>query len=132
MPVLMSVTLGFAGLLGTQIYHLRNQVSSHQVAVAFAIGGLVMLPPLSLPPLSQWIGWLAATLVVVLFAFRPHIFPAQLWTLRFGFRYASLAMALIAIGILFSKVSLPAYFLCALAALAGALSWFKSITTPTN
>jgi hypothetical protein len=131
LPVLMSFTLGFAGLLGTHIYHLRNRVNSHQVAVAFAIGGLVMLPPLSLPPLSQWIGWLAATLVVVLFALRPHILPPLLWTLRFGFRYASLAMILIAIGILCSKIAPPLYLLSVLALLAGGLSWFRSKSLPT-
>ena len=100
------------------------------MAVAVAIDGLVMLPPLSLPPLSQWIGWLAATLVVVLFALRPHIFPPHLWTLRFGFRYASLAMVLIAVGVLSLQIAPPLYLLSVLAVLAGALSWFRSTTLP--
>ncbi|MGD8456721.1 MAG: hypothetical protein PVF83_10075 [Anaerolineales bacterium] len=50
---------------------LSSPVNNRQVAVAFIVGVLVMLPPLSMPHLSQWIGWLAATLVVL----RSHTFP---------------------------------------------------------
>ena len=128
-PALLSVNLGFAGLLGSQIYRLRSQANSRQVAVALAISGLVMLPPLSLPPIPQSIGWLAATLVVVLFALRPNILPHQLWTLRFGFRYSCLAMILVAVWGLSVGFESPAFILGSFALLAAVLSWFRSRVT---
>ena len=126
LTILLLITLGFAGLVGNYIYHLRSSVNSHQVASAFAIYGLVLLPPLSLPPISQWISWLVATLVVVIFAVRPIILPQQLWTIKFAFRYTSLVMVFIAIWSLAGGYSHPVIILGGFAALAALLSYLRS------
>ena len=126
LTILLLITIGFAGLVGNYIYHLRSSVNSHQVASAIGIYGLILLPSLSLPPVSQWISWLVATLVVVIFAIRPTIFPHQLWTIKFAFRYTSLVMVLIAIWSLTEGYSHPVIILGGLAALAALLSYFRS------
>jgi hypothetical protein len=126
LPAFLAINLGFAGLLGTLIYYIRSQANSRQVAAAIALGGLVMLPPLSLPPLSQWFSWFAAILVVVLFALRPAFFPPQVWTLRFAYRYTALTMALVALWGFSTGLIPPLYVLGVLALLAGALAWHRS------
>ena len=129
LPAFLAINLGFAGLLGTLIYSLRSQANTRQVAAAIALGGLVMLPPLSLPPLSQWLSWLAAILVVVLFALRPAFIPSQIWTLRFAYRYIAITMALVALWGFSSGLIPPVYVLGVLALFAGALAWHRSHLT---
>lgn len=131
LPVLFIINLGFAGLLGTQIYHLRAKgedrlAAAQNLLLALALGGLVWLPQFSLPNLAQWFGWLAAVLVVGLFAARPKPLPRQLWTLRFAFRYAALAMLLVALWGLLPAITAPLILLSPAAVCAGALAWLRS------
>ena len=128
-PAYLAVQLGFAGVLGAQIYHLRAEINSRQVAAAFALVGLVVLPPLSMPAFIQWLGWLAATLVVVLFAIRPHFLPDQIWTLQFALRYAAFAMLVIAIWGIIGNLSSPLIILGLCASLAAVLAWNRGTTT---
>ena len=131
-PTFLAVLLGFAGVLGTQLYYLRAKLNSRQVAAALALSGLVMLPPLSLPILPQWIGWFAAFLVVVLFTLRPIILPSELWSLRFALGYNSLTMVLVALwGIASGFSSRPWIYLGGFAILAAFLSWHRRQNIPT-
>lgn len=148
-PTIILISLGFAGLLGEQIRQLhahlnQNRVqrlsferleaqlrsNKHQLAAALALVGLVMLPPLSLPPVSQWIGWAAAGLVILLFSFRPKGLPAGLFTCRFAWRYAAFTMLLAALWSFLSGPDLPYIILSLIALLTALLSWRRSQTSP--
>lgn len=138
LPTLLIIDLGFAGLLGTHLYYLRAHAAhrrsaarsfphrARSIALALLLGGFVLLPPLSFPPLPQWLGWLAALLVVALFAFRPKPLPARLWTLSFAFRYAALTMLLVALWGLLSGFTSPQALFTLAALLAAALAWHRS------
>jgi hypothetical protein len=117
------ISLGFAGLLGEQIRQLRSRISRHQLAAALALFGLALLPPLSLPPVIQWIGWVTASLVIVLFALQPKVLPACLFTRSFAWRYASFAMLLAALWNILAGPGLPNLALSLLALFASLLCW---------
>lgn len=125
-PTIIVISLGFAGLLGEQIRQLRSQLNTDQLAAALALVGLVLLPPLSLPPVTQWIGWAAAGLVIILFALRPPILPEYIYTNRFAWRYASFAMVLAALWNLLAGPSFPRPVLTLTAVLASLLAWRRS------
>jgi hypothetical protein len=127
LPTLFAIQLGFSGVLGAQLYHLRSQFNSRQVAAAIAVGVPVMLSPLSMPALLQWLGWLAAILVVVLFALRPNHRFAPILTWRFAWRYAALVMALVALWSLFNGITSPLFILSGFAILAGGMAWHRSL-----
>lgn len=125
-PTIIFISLGFAGLLGDQIRQLRSHLTRHQVAAVLALLGLVWLPPLSLPPFQQWLGWAAATVVIVLFAARPNILPAEIFSCRFAWRYTSIAMLLAAVWDLLAGPALPYHFLSLCALVAAFLAWKRS------
>jgi hypothetical protein len=127
-PTIIFISLGFAGLLGDQIHQLRSHLNRHQVVAVLALIGLVWLPPLSLPPVPQWLGWAAATLVIILFALRPNILPSQIFTHQFAWRYASLSMLLAAIWDLLAGPALPYHFLSLFALFAAFLTWKRSLS----
>jgi hypothetical protein len=130
-PAIIVISLGFAGLLGEQIRQLRSQLTKHQLAAAIALVGLVLLPPLSLPPVPQWFGWAAAILVIALFALQPKSLPQIIFSPKFAWRYASFAMLLAALWYLLAGPYLP-YLLVGLAALFASLfSWKRSQTALT-
>ena len=130
-PTILLISLGFAGLLGELIRRLRSRLNTSQLAAAIALIGLVLLPPLSLPPVTQWLGWAAAALVIFLFAFRPQILPAKIFSEQFAWKYASIAMFLAAIWNLVTGPSFPFIPISISAALAAFLSWKRS-QEPTN
>ena len=129
-PTIIFISLGFAGLLGEIIRRLRSRLNTAQLAAAFALIGLVLLPPLSLPPVTQWLGWAAAIMVILLFAFRPQILPAKIFSEQFAWQYASIAMFLAAIWNLATGPSFPFIPISVSAALAAFLSWKRSQESP--
>ncbi|MEN8240982.1 MAG: hypothetical protein ABFS17_03590 [Chloroflexota bacterium] len=129
-PTIIFISLGFAGLLGELIRQLRSRINKFQLAAALALIGLVLLPPLSLPPVTQWFGWAAAGLVILLFAYRPQIFPAKIFSEQFAWQYASFAMFLAAIWNLVTGPSFPFIPISISAALAAFLSWKRSQEPP--
>jgi hypothetical protein len=125
-PTIIIISLGFAGLLGEQIRQLRSHLTKRQLAAALALVGLVMLPPLSLPPVIQWLGWAAASLVIALFTFQPKVLPESIFSRRFAWQYACFAMLLAALWNLLAGPGLP-YLIIFLAAIyAALLSWKRS------
>ena len=127
LPTLLAIQLGFSGVLGAQLFRLRSEFNSRQVAAAIAVGVPVMLSPLSMPALLQWLGWLAAILVVVFFALRPDHRFAGVWSWRFAWRYAALVMALVTLWSLSKGVSSPLFVLSGFAVLAGGMAWHRSL-----
>jgi hypothetical protein len=125
-PTIIFISLGFAGLLGELIRQLRSRLNKSQLAAAVALIGLVLLPPLSLPPVTQWIGWTAACLVIFSFAFRPQILPAKFFSPSFAWRYASFAMLLAALWNLVTGPSFPFIPISLSAILAAFFSWKRS------
>ena len=125
-PTIIIISLGFAGLLGEQIRQLRAQLNKNQLAAALALVGLVLLPPLSLPPAAQWIGLAAASLVILLFALRPNILPAQIFSPSFAWRYTSFSMILAAVWNLVAGPSFPFLLVSTSAMLAAFFSWRRS------
>lgn len=118
-PAFIVLHLGYASVLGDQLYQLRWQGSRRQWAVALVILGLVFLPPLGLPAGLQWAAWLAAALLVVLFALYPHLLPPYLRCRQFLWHYCALAMGLVTIwGLLHSE-----FLFSALAFCTGVLAW---------
>ena len=147
-PAIIVISLGFAGLLGEQIRQLHSRLkqdrgrapclgrieallrsNKHQLAAALALVGLVLLPPLSLPPVTQWIGWVAAGLVIALFAVRPKSFPSGIFTCRFAWQYASFSMLVAALWNLLAGPGVPYLILSLTALLASLLSWKRSQNT---
>jgi hypothetical protein len=147
-PAIIVISLGFAGLLGEQIRQLRSRLNQnkgksprfdrfeallrshkHQLAAVLALVGLVLLSPLSLPPVTQWISWTAASLVVALFAIRPKVLPTGMFTCRFAWQYASFSMLVAALWNLLAGPGLPYLVLGLVALFAALLSWKRSQTT---
>ncbi|MGD2026771.1 MAG: hypothetical protein PVI99_03065 [Anaerolineales bacterium] len=125
-PTLFMITLGFAGLLGNLIYHLRERISPQLIALCALVLGMVILPPLSLPILLQRTLWGAGLIVILAYAVRPSTLPANLHTRRFAMRYTAVAMVLSAIWNILSGPSFPAMVLAAFACLAALMAWFDS------
>lgn len=126
-PTIIIISLGFAGLLGEQIRQLRSHLSSHQLAAALALVGLVLLPPLSLPPLTQWLGLAAASLVIILFALQPKFIPDSFFSLRFAWQYASFSMLLAALWNFFASPGQSYLVFGVMALFAAFLAWSRSL-----
>ncbi|HKJ28302.1 MAG TPA: hypothetical protein VJ965_11735 [Anaerolineales bacterium] len=125
-PALFVITLGFAGLLGELIYRLREAIQIRLAALAALFASLVLFPPLSLPGVLNWLLWLLALVVVVLFALRPDPLPSLFLTRRFALRYASAAMLLSAIWNVWTWPSFPSSLLVVSALAAACLAWLES------
>ncbi len=124
LPAYLAVQLGFAGLFGMQIAHLRRSTSTAGVAIAILLAPLGMLPPHSMPEPLQTISRLMAALVVALFAL--SILPQRWHSQHFARRYGTLAMMAIACWGLSSGPAAPTFILGLLAALAAAMIWPRS------
>ena len=91
-----AVQLGFAGVFAIMLTYLRSTYNNRQMAAAGTLGGLVLLSPLSMPTFVQWLAWIAAILVVVLYLW-PGLLPVQFYFLPNVWRYAAVSMLLIAV-----------------------------------
>ena len=137
---LFVITLGFAGLLGELIHHLRirrsaakqNGIQVRLAGMSVFISILVLLFPLSLPGTANWLLWLAAVCVIAIYALHRRALPPRLLTRRFAWRYTSAAMLLSAWWnfstgtALPAGTSLPATLLAVSALLAALLAWLES------
>ncbi len=125
-PALYIITIGFAGLLGELIFHLRSQFTPRILAAAMLLAGLVWFPPLSLPLTLQWGLWVSSGVVILLFALRPQPLPNQLFSRQFAMRYASIAMLISALWDVLAGPAFPAHALAIAALLASLLAWLAS------
>ena len=128
------ITLGFAGLLGELIHHLQIRRSAHKqngiqarlAGLSLFVSILVLLFPLSLPGMANWLLWLAALVVIGIYALYRRSLPPSLLTRKFAFRYTSAAMLLAAWWNYSTGPSLPAYLLAISALLAALMAWLES------
>ena len=125
-PTLFALQLGFAGVLGAQLYRLRSKPNNHLVAAVLLMAGLAVLTPLSMPTPLPFVGWAAASAVMLLFTFRPIERLEPLWSLPFTWRYGSLVMLLVASWGILRGSSWFWFVISGLALLASILAWGKS------
>lgn len=131
---LFMITLGFAGLLGELIYTLRvrrsaakrNGIQVRLAGMSVFVSLLVLLFPLSLPGMANWLLWLAALAVIAAYSLHRRSLPPRLLTRKFAFRYTSAAMLLSAWWNFTAGPSLPANLLAASALVAALLAWLES------
>ena len=128
---LVTIQIGFAGLLGVLLSHLKGTGLRWKRLVGISLGALLFVPvtlALPMPAFWQCTVTLLALNLMVIYTLRPPVIPDCLWSPEFGWRYAGFVMALILVWSLANERTPAAILLGLLAALAGAMAWLRGIT----
>ena len=128
--VLLTVYLGTAGVFGYSLRRLKEAQEAYSPLVSAVFSFLCLAAGSFILPFSisfQILLWLAALLIVLVYAMKPSNMPALFWSPRFAYRFSAIVMLLILLWGIFSKITIPTILLGGFAALAGILAWQRSL-----
>ncbi len=123
-----TIQIGFAGLIGVLLNHLKGTGLRWKRLLGISLGALLFVPvtlALPMPTFWQCLVTLLALNLMVIYTLRPPVIPEWLWAPEFGWRYAGFVMTLILLWSLANGRTPAAILLGLLAALAGALAWLR-------
>jgi hypothetical protein len=126
---LAAIYLGFAGFLGSLLYHFRKRFNWGLQVMMLSLTALIFAGIAWLP---GWSGQLMRIqlgivfFVVLVFSMRPVRRPMWIWSTSSAFRYLSLTLVLVVLWSLSGVLTPPKLIIAPLAALAALLSWQRS------